>query len=506
MRMFRSEVVGFLVAALALAPQVGAQQQANRWAAPKCDLKPAHYLVNSGLLYLKSATETKFEDQKQKDLRDARGVLTQALTTGSQDKNPAAWYYLARYYILTQDLVGADSAFQRAQILKPDCSDDITIWRRFVWVPLLNAGIAAWQANNTDSAIASFRRANAILKTEPMGFKYLASLLYNAGQLDSAAAYFRIAADISAKDPKYQQDRRDALFNLARIRHSQKKWAEAEALYREYLTVVPNDPEGMASLGSVLSQTGQRDSAFALYRRIIARGDSMGSTTLFRVGVEIFQGVSDPPDTAASGGTCRTEARTNRQLTPARIRARCDSVTKATMRDYDGAASVTYRLAAQAFEAGLKVNPYSRDGLYNLVNAYLQLNDSAGMLPVAQRLVSVDPMNRMSLRFLAFAHQRVGHVDSTLHYLRMADSTLSADVTISEFSPEDQSAHVKGLVTNVRSTPGQPFKLVFEFLNTKGEVVATQSADVPAIAPQETHQIDLKVIGAGIQAWRYHKE
>jgi tetratricopeptide (TPR) repeat protein len=552
-RMFRSEVVGFLVAALALAPQVGAQQQANRWAAPKCDLKPAHYLVNSGLLYLKSATETKFEDQKQKDLRDARGVLTQALTTGSQDKNPAAWYYLARYYILTQDLVGADSAFQRAQILKPDCSDDITIWRRFVWVPLLNAGIAAWQANNTDSAIASFRRANAILKTEPMGFKYLASLLYNKGAgeapdtaaltgtcrterartkpntpadsiasecrafglerwqeyktaTDSAAVYFRIAADISAKDPKYQQDRRDALFNLARIRHSQKKWAEAEALYREYLTVVPNDPEGMASLGSVLSQTGQRDSAFALYRRIIAQGDSMGSTTLFRVGVEIFQGVSDPPDTAASGGTCRTEARTNRQLTPARIRARCDSVTKATMRDYDGAASVTYRLAAQAFEAGLKVNPYSRDGLYNLVNAYLQLNDSAGMLPVAQRLVSVDPMNRMSLRFLAFAHQRVGHVDSTLHYLRMADSTLSADVTISEFSPEDQSAHVKGLVTNVRSTPGQPFKLVFEFLNTKGEVVATQSADVPAIAPQETHQIDLKVIGAGIQAWRYHKE
>ena len=232
----------------------------------------------------------------------------------------------------------------------------------------------------------------------------------------------------------------------------------------------------------------------------------MGSIPLFRVGVEIFQGVPDAPDTSVSGGTCRTEARSNRQLTPARIRARCDSVTKATMRDYDAGANVTYRLAAQAFEAGLKLNPYYRDGLFNLVNAYLQLNDSTGMLPVAQRLVSVDPMNRMSLRLLAFAHQRVGHIDSTLHYLRMADSTLSADVTVSEFSPQDQSAEVKGLVTNVRTAPAQPFKLVFEFLNTKGEVVGTQSADVPAIAPQETHQIDLKVIGAGIQAWRYHKE
>src|SRR6185295_6772456 len=183
--MFRSEVVGVLVAALALAPQAEAQQQANRWAVPKCDLKPAHFLVNSGLLYLKSATETKFEDQRQKDLTAARGVLMQALATGGQDKNPAAWYYLARYYVMTQDLTGADSAFQRAETLKPECADDISLWRRFVWVPLLNAGIGAWQANNTDSAIAYFRQANAILKTEPMGFKYVASLLYNAGQLDS---------------------------------------------------------------------------------------------------------------------------------------------------------------------------------------------------------------------------------------------------------------------------------------------------------------------------------
>jgi hypothetical protein len=54
--------------------------------------------------------------------------------------------------------------------------------------------------------------------------------------------------------------------------------------------------------------------------------------------------------------------------------------------------------------------------------------------------------------------------------------------------------------------PSPPFKLVFEFLNTKGEVVATQSSDVPAIQPQGTEQFDLKVVGAGIQAWRYHRE
>src|SRR5882672_10138177 len=122
--MFRSDVVGILVAAVAIA-STGAAQQANRWAVPKCDLKPAHFLVNSGLLYLKSATESKFEDQKQKDLRDANRVLTQALTTGNQEKNPAAWYYFGRYYLMVGDLPGADSSFTRAETLKPECKEDI---------------------------------------------------------------------------------------------------------------------------------------------------------------------------------------------------------------------------------------------------------------------------------------------------------------------------------------------------------------------------------------------
>lgn len=502
MRMFRSEVVGVLVAALALAPQAAAQQQptANKWVVAKCDIKPGHFLVNSGLLYLKSATETRFEDQRQKDLGAARGVLTQALTTGGQDKNPAAWYYFGRYYLMVQDLVGADSAFQRAESLKAECADDINLWRRFTWVPMLNAGIGAWQANNTDSAMTYFRKANAILKTEAMGFKYLASLLYQAGQLDSAAVYFRLTAELAAKDPKNVQDRRDALFNLARIHHSQKRWNEALAVYREYLTVVPNDPEVLASIGSVLSQMGQRDSAFTLYRRIIGMGDSVGAMPMFRVGVEIFQAVSDEPDTATAGKSCR-----GARATPARIRACRDSLGN-VMKDYEATATVTYRLAAQAFEAGLKLNPYNRDGLFNLVNTYLQLNDSTGMLPVAQRLVGVDPMNRMSLRLLAFAHQRVGHVDSTLHYLRTADSTLSADVTVSEFDPQDSTVSVKGLVTNVRNTPGKPFKLVFEFLSRSGEVVATQAADIASLPSQGTQQFAVKASARGAQAWKYHKE
>ena len=502
MRMFRIQAALVVTGMLALTGPAAAQS--SRWIGPKCDLKPGHFLVNSGALYLKSASETRFDDQKQKDLRDAYRVLNQALTTGSQEKNPAAWYYLGRYYLLVQDLPGADSAFTRAEALKPECKQDITTWRQAMWVPTFNAGVAAWQANNPDSAIKAFRNAAAMDQSDPRAFKYLATLLFNSGHPDSAIVYFRRAADIAAKDPKYAQDRKDALYNLARIQHSQQRWPESEATYREYLTLYPNDAEVLASLGSVYMQTGKRDSAFAIYRRIIGQADSVGAVPLFRAGVEIFQSAPPEPDTAAAAASCRTEARASR-LTPARIRARCDSVTTRMLREHAAAANDAYRLSAQAFEAGVRLNPYYRDGLFNLVNAYLVVNDSAKMLAPAQRLVSVDPMNRQSLRLLAFAHQRVGHVDSTLHYLRMADSTLLADVTVTQFDTDEQGATLKGVVANLRTTPAPLFKLVFEFVNLKGDVVTTQSVDVPAIAPTQSHAFEIKATGPGIAAWRYRK-
>jgi len=62
-----------VVAVAALAPC--GRAQSHGWAPPKCDLKAGHFLVNSGVLYLKNAAETKFDDQRAKDLKQARDVL-----------------------------------------------------------------------------------------------------------------------------------------------------------------------------------------------------------------------------------------------------------------------------------------------------------------------------------------------------------------------------------------------------------------------------------------------
>ena len=58
-------------------------------------------------------------------------------------------------------------------------------------MPTFNAGIAAWQASNTDSAIASFRRANALLPNEPTGIKYVPRDGHHVVQLYTALAHGR---------------------------------------------------------------------------------------------------------------------------------------------------------------------------------------------------------------------------------------------------------------------------------------------------------------------------
>lgn len=500
-----------LTVRLAAQQQQQQQQQAGRWADPKCDLKPGHFLVNQGYMYLKSATTTKFEDQRKKDLADAQRVLTQAVT-GDQDKNPAAWYYLGRYYVMTDDPQGVDSAFRHAEALKHECAVDIGLWRRYLWVPAFNAGIAAWQANHSDSAIASFRRSNALLPNEPTGFKYSAILFYNAGQSDSALFYFRRAADVAATDPKFASDRKDALYNLGRIQHSQQKLAEAQATYHEYLKIYPNDPEIMAALGSIYMQRSSKepaykDSAFTMYRQIVSKGDSMGYYQLYRVGAEISQSVPEDPDTSAAGASCRSAARAKRPPPPlARIRATCDSTSRAMAKAYFASSQEAFTLAAQALSAALRINPYYRETLIFLANTSLGLHDSVNALAMSRRLLSVDPMNRQSIKIMAYAQQQNHQIDSALYYYKIADSTLVGDVAITLFDSTDAGRDVKVMVTNTRERPNQPYNIVFEFLNLQGQVVATDTVKVAQAPPGQAQQFEVKPAGPSIAAWRYKKQ
>ena len=482
------------------------QQPQNRWVDAKCDVKPNNRDVNQGMLYLKSATTGRDAEQKKKDLADAQRMLTTAVT-GGQDKNPAAWYYLGRYYLMVDDAQGADSAFTRAQTLQPGCEGDILLWRRSVWQPTFNAGIAAWQANNLDSAIAAFRRATFLFPAEPTAYKYVASLYYNTGHQDSAVVYFRKTANVAAADPKFAQDRRDALFNMGRVQQSMQKVPEAMATYREYLAAFPNDPEVMAALGGAYMLQNQRDSAFAIYREVVQRGDSIGYYELYKVGAEISSSVPEEPDTAKESASCRTSARSVRPaLTVARIRARCDSVSRDLTRNFKKSSDEAFSLAAQALDASLRLNPYNREALIFRANTALGMRDSATALAMSRRLIQVDPMSRVGLKIMASSQAQNHNVDSALYYFKMSDSLLIGDVAITQFDSTEAGRDVKGIVTNPREAANAPFKLVFQFVDLQGNVVATDTVAINAIQPGQSQQFELHPKGPSIAAWRYKKE
>ena len=530
----RKQLIGLMLGSFVLASALAGQQ----WVKPKCDLKPGHYLVNSAVLYLKNASETRFDDQRKKDLNDAQRSLTQALTSGGQEKNPAAWYYLARYYVIENDAYGADSAFRKAEALRPECKDDIQFWRRNVlWVPTFNAGINALNAQQYDSAVAAFRRAAAVYDGEPQAYTVLATAYFNMpaetflpqsvfrqsrpglpdslfqaaydsaarAHYDSAAKYFRRGAEL-ATDPKFAQDKRDAMFNRANSFYAGLRYDSAAVAYAEYLKVAPNDAQALARLGDALQASGQKDSAMGVFATIIEHADSMEPASLLNAGVSIYNAAPPSPDTARLSADCRRGHGTAR--TPAQrrtITVQCDSVARQAQKDRDALAAKNFDLAAKAFEAGLAHNPNSRDGLFNLANAYLALRQPDKMLPVARRLAAIDPMSRNTVRLVAQAFALQKQNDSALHYVVLADSLLPIDVNVGRFSPEEQKASLNGVIANYHGQATAPLSLIFEFLDAKGTVVATQNVEVPAIQPDGSHAFEVQAIGTGIAAWRYRK-
>jgi len=504
----RQQRIGPILGALVLAPMLTAVGQ-GPWLEPKCGIKPGHFMVNSGVLYLRNAAKTRFDDQREKDLREANRVLNEALTSGDQSKNPAAWYYLGRYYIVRHDALGADSAFRKAEALIPACRDDILFWRRnSLWVPAFNAGVAAMNAQQSDSAIAAFRRAIQVYDAEPQAFTLLAAVFFNSRRPDSAAKYFRLGIQ-AASDPKFAGEKKDAMFNLGNALYAAEQYDSAAAAFTEFLRVTPSDAQALARLGDVLAAAGHKDSAMVIYRQIVSHADSMDPVSLINAGASIYNAAPSAPDTAALIASCRTERRGGRTtLTAAQrrtITVACDSVAKQAVRERNAVAAEHYRLAAHAFESALKRNPQSRDALFNLTNTYFAMRDPDKMLGMAQRLIVVDPMNRISLRLVAQAWQMKSKGDSALHYVILADSLLPVEVSVSSFSPGDQNVSLGGLVTNFHDRPSAPFKLEFNFLGAGGQVVASQSVDLPAIPAGANHPFQVQAIGAGIVAWQYKK-
>jgi tetratricopeptide (TPR) repeat protein len=449
-------LVGGVVASAPAQQKEGEGQQAS-----ECDLKTSHFAVNRAVLYIQNALSSQQDSaKKRQSLEGAQRSLQEALDQG-QASNPAVWHYLGIYHTMmldehigqlakadsaadstradslqgtvVSDVVAADTSFDKVEAAVPGCQKEDEQFRYMAWARIANLGIAAMRESNYDKAKALFATADKVYTKDPTTYFYTATLFATDNNADSALYYFKQAAQIADGDTAFTEIHEKSVQNVARIYQVVEKWDSAATWFKDYRAVRPDDFDALIDLGTVYFSAADaaRDAgdssqakadvekAMALHDSIMAQADPLDATLLFRWGVAEFR--ADRP-----------------------------------------------MAAAQAFEAGLKKNPYYRNGLFNLTNAYFQEAqelqskqklDSAKvyagkMLPAAKRLAAVDPLNRPVLRLVAAAFQFLGQDDSTDALLKKVNA-MSYEMEVQSARATSGGYEVQGTITALRPPAAQ---------------------------------------------------
>jgi tetratricopeptide (TPR) repeat protein len=447
-----------------------AQAMPSKYTPPACGLKTGHFKVSSGATYLKTGIENDVPGNRARVLTSGQRVLVDAIQKNGQEKNPAAWYYLGRIYLQQGDIAGADTAFTKAEALAPACKQEISAVRYLGWVPLVNAGITFTKQQQNDSALALYRQANTIYRDKPQAYLAAAVIMANNKMDDSAIVYLQKAAEIAGA-ANMTEERNQATFNLAAVLQRAGRNDEAAAALERYLEWKPKDIEAKKALASLYRATGKTEKAKALEQEILAT-----------------------PGAGQGAGVAAV---------------RTEDINNIGVNLYN---EKKYAEAAAAFEKALAAEPYNRDALSNLTNTYLALKNGPKLLVTADRLVAIEPLNETSLKLQAEGNKQSKKIDSAV---KIAEKVLAlpVNVEVTNFTTNANGAKLAATATGRQpQTPAgkaiapAPVTLVFEFLNQQGTPVATQEAQLPALAGGATHQIQLEAQGAGIDAWRYKRK
>ncbi len=508
---------------------------------PPCELVPGNSKIDKGIQALRGAVEK--PDQREPQLAQAKKALGEAIAQENQSTNPAAWYYLGRYYVIVGDVAGADTALTRAATLAPKCVEDIATYRGQLLNKLLNDGLSAWQDGKQDSALGMLRLAARLDPRNPKAFATVAALYASRSNDDSALAYYRLSARTAGDDPAFANDRREALTNAWHMvvrkvqgHSAAQRAARVRASLDSIQRGITNDSTVLARLVASSQSRKARDAKLApADQKLFTRDSTTRAEAVARqraaLAAAVQQLAADSSALTAAFAPAIDALKECLAAYPGEIDA---ATTLATLYGQSGHAAQAaavfdslvahakdldpdalfgpgtrmvgqglYRPAARALTLGLAKNPYRRDALFSLAVAYYQLHDSTALLPTAQRLLALDPLNRASLKLMAagwdFRRQR----DSTKAYVTRADADLAVEISVLSFVPDSEGAALSAAATNLKAAPSNPLHVTFEFLDPAGQVIATQTQDLPAMSPRQSHAFDLKVSGRRVAGWRY---
>ncbi|HEY6225335.1 MAG TPA: FxLYD domain-containing protein, partial [Gemmatimonadales bacterium] len=263
---------------------------------------------------------------------------------------------------------------------------------------------------------------------------------------DSTARAEVVTRDRAARDAMQQQIASDSTA-------AQAVFAPAIASYKELVTAYPANAEAAASLASLYVQAGRRAEAVTVFDGLLAHAGDLTASDLYDLGQRLVS---------------------SRLWTP----------------------------GIKAYALDLERNPYHRNALSELGSAYIETKDGADAVATLQRLVVIDPMNKMALHLMGQAWDLRGQTDSARKYTVAADS-MSVDITIASMVPDSSGVTLTGVATNSGSAATRATHLTVEFLDAKGAVLASQGVDIPAVPAGGSQQFQAHGAAKGVVGWRY---
>ena len=505
-----------LTALAVVAGSLGAQ-------ATKCDLPmQAHpTLLKAGIQFNGVFKATAKPEDKAKALQVVVKTLTDDIATYPANMQPSRNFLLGQTLLVWLDQPGAlysesraklgytadpggkidiplalDSAFEAIRAAKPECADSLKLYTNGLWGQLINKAVTFTNTQQTDSAAVYARRSLLFDKKQYYAYNIMSNIALTKDDTTGMIEWFSKTIEVTSgvTDTNAIKVRDNMLLNLGAIYTNGASSSEgakkdsltraAVATYRRYLAYYPND------LTTKL-------------RIMRMSGASLDTVTAARFVDTVLASVNTVSDA---------------QLTDAG-----SELTKNKL----------YAAGLRLFEAALKKNPYSRDGLYNSAVALNNMERYDDIRPFFIRLREIDPNNTgiytlarnvQSARKLTIQTQankgikpRAGQTimlnpaqqakikafnDSLVYYTQLIQN-MNPMVDVRTFSPAAEGAKFGAVVQVPMDKPAAAYSIAVEFLNAAGTVIATQTVNTKQIAPGGFETISAEGKGAGIVAFRY---
>ncbi len=396
-------------------------------------------------------------------------------------------------------LQAGDSLLDIVEASHPGCKQETEAFRRVPYSELVNLAVNEYNAQNLDAAETAVKRALMVYDGYPVSYyahNILGNVLQAKSDVPGAIAAFRRAAEVTrevARNPQNNvdsalvEDHKAAAITAGQLMidygetldEAAKKQMmnDVVAWLQEYLKDYPGDLKAQSAVATAQLKSGDVAAAERLFGEMINNPDKYTDLNLLEAGV----------------GAARASQNS---------------------------------LAAQLFEAALKKNPYSRDGLFNLATVY---SDTAvhkinEMPAILARLQQVDPENPDNFQLSALYWQARARelkdpaegkdpADPAVVAFKQANDSLlyyydrftnaKVKVTFSLFT-HDEGRHVLAGQIDNRSDSEKSYTLKFDFLDSTGNVLESREVAVEGVQGGGNKSFRVEITDKpGVTAFRY---